>query len=139
MSLNTIKPDMVRYEMRMVQGVDPNVREQKRPGAFGRFLSGMGKILGAVAMPLSFIFPPAAIAAAGMYGVGSIGDGMQNRAVAKTQEKAQRDAQPASFPGIELDGSQLEPAAFDLSNRDQQVMKVLDARGGATNQMMQLL
>lgn len=139
MSLNTIKPDMVRYEMRMVQGVDPNVREQRRPGGFGRFLSGLGKVLGAVAMPLSFIFPPAAIAAAGMYGVGTIGDRMQNRAIAKQQEKAQRDAQPASFPGIELDGNQLEPAAFGLSSRDQQVMNVLDARGGATTQMMQML
>ncbi len=35
MSINTVQPDMVRYEIRMVQGVDPNVREQKRPGAFG--------------------------------------------------------------------------------------------------------
>ena len=69
MSLNTIKPDLVRYEMRMVQGQNPHVREQKKPGAFGRFLSGMGKILGSIAMPLSFIFPPAALGAAGMYGV----------------------------------------------------------------------
>ena len=138
MSFNTVQPDLVRYEMRMVQGVDPKVREQKKPGAFGRFLSGMGKILGSVAMPLSFIFPPAALAAAGMYGVGQIGDQVQNRAYAKAAEKMQREApQQASFPGLEVEGMAVQPASFDMSARDQQVMTVLGARGNSMTQMSQ--
>lgn len=136
MSLNTIKPDLVRYEMRMVQGQDPHVREQKKPGAFGRFLSGIGKVLGSIAMPLSFIFPPAAIGAAGMYGVGAIGDGMQRRAYANAAEKAQQERpQQASFPGLEIGGMQMTPASFDLSARDQQVMNVLGARGHSMTDM----
>jgi len=130
---------MVRYEMRMVQGVDPNVREQKRPGGFGRFLSGLGKILGSVAMPLSFIFPPAGLAAAGMYGMGQIGDQVQQKAYVNAAEKAAREApQQASFPGLEVDGMPAAtPASFDLSARDQQVMNVLGARGGSMTDMSQ--
>ncbi len=140
MSLNTIKPDLVRYEMRMVQGQDPHVREQKRPGAFGRFLSGIGKVLGAIAAPLSFIFPPAAIGAAGMYGISAIGDQMQSRAYTRAAEKAQKERpQQASFPGLEIEGMPVQPASFDLSARDQQVMQVLDARGGALNEMAHTL
>jgi hypothetical protein len=135
-ALNTIQPDLVRFEMRVVQGVDPHVREQKRPGAFGRFLSGLGKILGSVAMPLSFIFPPAAIGAAGMYGVGAIGDQMQARAYGRAMEKMQREqATNVVFPGLEPGGTGIRPAAFDHSVRDQQVMDVLDARGGAMSGM----
>ena len=136
MSLNTIKPDVVRYEMRMVQGQDPKVREQKKPGAFGRFLSGIGKVLGSIAMPLSFIFPPAALGAAGMYGIGAIGDGMQKRAYATAAEQAQRNApQQAFYPGLEIGGQQMTPAGFDLSARDQQIMQVLDARGQSMTDM----
>ncbi len=134
MSLNTIKPDVVRYEMRMVQGQDPHVREQKKPGAFGRFLSGLGKVLGSVAMPLSFIFPPAAIGAAGMYGVGAIGDGMQKRAYATAAEKAARERpQQASFPGLEIGSMQMTSAG--VSNSDRQVMQILDARGHSMSDM----
>lgn len=140
MSLNTIKPDLVRYEMRMVQGQDPHVREQKKPGAFGRFLSGIGKILGAVAAPLSFIFPPAAIGAAGMYGISAIGDQMQSRAYTRAAEKAQKERpQQASFPGLEIEGMAVQPASFDISARDQQVMQVLGARNGALNEMAHTL
>ncbi len=137
MALNTVQPDLVRFEMRMVQGVDPHAREQKKPGAFGRFLSGMGKILGSVAMPLSFVFPPAAIGAAGMYGVGAIGDQVQQRAYAKQAEKMQRErTTQVVFPGMEMHGGHgPQPAAFDFSASDQQVMQVLDARGGAMNDM----
>jgi hypothetical protein len=136
MSLNTIKPDLVRYEMRMVQGQNPHVREQKKPGGFGRFLSGLGKVLGSIAMPLSFIFPPAAIGAAGMYGVGAIGDGMQQRAYANAAEKAAKERpQQASFPGLEIDGMQMTPASFDMSARDQQIMNVLGARGHSMSDM----
>ena len=136
MALNTIQPDLVRFEMRVVQGVDPHVREQKRPGAFGRFLSGLGKILGAVAMPLSFIFPPAAIGAAGMYGLSAIGDQVQRRAYGKAMDKAQREqATNVVFPGLESGGTGIRPAAFDHSIRDQQVMDVLDASNGAMTGM----
>jgi len=139
MSINTVQPDLVRYEMRMVQGVDPNVREQKTPGRFGRFLSGLGKILGSVAMPLSFLFPPAGLAAAGMYGLGSIGDQVQKKAYVNAAEKAQKERpQQASFPGLEIGGMPMaQPASFDLSARDQQVMQVLGARGGSMNEMSQ--
>ena len=140
MSINTVKPDLVRFEMRMVQGQDVHEREKKRPGAFGRFLSGIGKILGSIAMPLSFIFPPAAIGAAGMYGLGAIGDQVQGRAYARAAEKMQKERpQQASFPGLEIDGMGPRPASFDISTRDQQVMQVLDARGGALNEMAHTL
>jgi len=136
-ALHTIKTDLVRYEMRMVQGQDPNVREAKKPGAFGRFLSGFGKVLGSMAMPLSFLFPPAAIGAAGMYGVGAIGDGMQNRAYANAAEKAQRDqTTQVSFPGLQFGGmSQIQPAAGTMASNDQQIMQVLEARGGSMTEM----
>jgi hypothetical protein len=136
LSLNTVKPDLVRYEMRMVQGQDPYAREQKRPGAFGRFLSGLGKILGGIAAPLSLIFPPAALGAAGMYGVSAIGDQMQSRAYTRAAEKAQSEKpQAASFPGLEIEGMGIQPASFDFSAKDQQVMQVLGARGSALNEM----
>jgi hypothetical protein len=137
-SIGGVDPSLVRYEMRMVSGQDPRVREQKKPGFFGRLLSGLGKVLGAVAMPLSLIFPPAAIAAAGMYGVGQIGDQMQGRAAQRAAENAQKNApQQASFPGLEIGGAQIEPASFDLSMRDRAVMNVLGNRGTAMNQMAQ--
>lgn len=137
MALNTIKPDLVKYEMRMVQGQNPLEREQKKPGAFGRFLSGVGKILGAVAMPLSFLFPPAAIGAAGMYGIGAIGDGVQKRAYAKAAEKAERDQMTqVVFPGLGVsDESPIQPAAGTFAARDMEVMNVLDSRGNSLNQM----
>ncbi len=139
MALNTIQPDMVKFEMRMVQGENPHAREQKKPGAFGRFLSGLGRVLGSVAMPLSFIFPPAAIGAAGMYGIGQIGDQVQTRAYANAAEKAQRQqATNVAFPGLQLGGaSAVRPAAFDMTGRDQSVMDVLSARGGSMSEMSQ--
>lgn len=123
--------------MRMVQGQNPHEREQKRPGAFGRFLSGVGKVLGAVAMPLSFLFPPAAIGAAGMYGMGQIGDGLQQRAYTRAYEKQMKDSMTrVSFPGLGVGGSsQIQPAAGTMGANDQQVMQVLDARGGSMTEM----
>lgn len=139
MALNTIQPDLVRFEMRTVQGQDPRVREQRRPGAFGRFLSGVGRVLGAVAMPLSFLFPPAAIAAAGMYGGATIGDNMQARAYAKATEKAQREnATTVSFPGLGIGGG-VVPASFGVSSSDTEVMRVLDARGNSMTEMAQMI
>lgn len=134
---NIVKPDLVRYEMRMVQGQNPLEREQKKPGAFGRFLSGIGKVLGAVAMPLSFLFPPAAIGAAGMYGIGAIGDGVQKKAYSKAYEQAMRNqTTQVSFPGLGVGGgSPMQPVAGSPAARDVQVMQVLDARGSSLTDM----
>lgn len=135
MSFSTVQPTLVKYEMRMVQGVDPNVREQRKPGFFGRMLSGLGRVLGAVAAPLSFIFPPAAIAAAGMYGLGKVGDQMQISAYQKSMEKQQQAMQPVSYPGMELDASGLSPASFDVSAEDARIMEVLFSRGDVQTSM----
>lgn len=137
MAVNTVKPDLVRYEMKVVQGQDPTVREMKKPGAFGRFLSGVGKVLGAIAMPMSFLFPPAAIGAAGMYGMSAVGDGIQNRAAQGAAEKAQRDNMTTvSFPGLGVDGSaQIKPASGSFVANDQQVMQVLGARADSLTEM----
>lgn len=137
MTLNSIRPDLVRFEMKMVQGQDPNAREQKKPGAFARFLSGVGKVLGAVAAPLSFIFPPAAIAAAGMYGLGTIGDRMQAKTYQKQAQKAQEEAATqVSFPGLMMGGGPT-PASFESSAGDYGVTDVLGARGNSMNEMSQ--
>lgn len=136
--MNLVTPDLVRFEMRMVQGQDPHVREQKKPGGFGRFLSGLGRILGAIAMPMSFLFPPAAIGAAGMYGLSALGDGMQAKAYGKQAEKAQREQNTmVSFPGLDIGSSAIAPASYDRSIRDEEVMGVLGARGGAMMDMAQ--
>lgn len=136
MQFSPIQPDLVRYEMKMVQGEDPTVKEAKKPGFFGRLLSGMGRVLGAVAAPLSFIFPPAAIGAAGMYGLGQIGDQMQAKSYQKQAEKQQRDSQTrVSFPGLQMDQGAIQPAGFDLSANDERVMNVLFARNDSMTEM----
>lgn len=136
--MNLVTPDLVRFEMRMVQGQDPHTREQKKPGGFGRFLSGLGRILGAIAMPMSFLFPPAAIGAAGMYGMSALGDGMQAKAAGRAQEKAQREQNTmVSFPGLDIGGSAIAPASYDMSVRDTEIMGVLGARGNSMTDMAQ--
>lgn len=135
MGFSTVKPTLVKYEMRMVQGQDPHVREQKKPGFFGRLLSGLGRVLGAVAAPMSFIFPPAAIAAAGMYGLSKVGDQMQISAQQKMMQKQQQAMQPVSYPGMELDSAGATPASFDVSAQDARVMDVLYSRGNAQTAM----
>lgn len=136
MEFRSVEPSLIKYEMRMVQGIDPHVREQKKPGFFGRLLSGLGRVLGSVAMPLSFIFPPAAIGAAGMYGLGQIGDQMQMKAAQKQMEKMQREQQTqVAFPGLQMGQPGIQPAGFDISARDAQVMDVLFTRGDVMTQM----
>ena len=104
MDFRPVKPDVVKYEMRMVRGEDPITKHQKKPGGFGRFLSGIGKLFGAIAMPLSIIFPPAMIGALGAYGLGKIGDQIQMKSYQKVMQQ-QMSHQPAgsnvSFPGME--------------------------------------
>ena len=139
MQFKSVQPELIRYEMRMVQGVDPHVKEQKKPGFFGRLLSGLGKVLGAVAAPLSFIFPPAAIGAAGMYGLGQIGDMMQAKAAQKQMQQMQQQNIPVSFPGLEMGNAGIQPASFNMSARDEQIMDVLFARNSAMNQMAHMI
>lgn len=140
MDFKAVQPDLVKYEMRMVEGVDPHVKEQGKPGFFGRLLSGMGRVLGSVAMPLSFIFPPAAIGAAGMYGVGQIGDLMQYKTAQRQMQQLQNESQRnVAFPGLQIDESALQPAGYDLSVRDEQVMNVLFARSDSMSQMAHML
>src|SRR3990167_5378924 len=125
-----MKFDLVRYEARVVQGIDPHEREAKRPGGFGRFLSGMGKVFGAAAFPLSILFPPAAIGAAAMYGVGAIGDQTQAAAYQRHMEKLQKeDASYVSFPGLGQDVAGIQPAAYQSA--DHEVMGILFARNQA--------
>ncbi|MFH1653832.1 MAG: hypothetical protein ABIE74_07220 [Pseudomonadota bacterium] len=140
MQFKSIQPNLVRYQMRMVQGENPHEQAQKRPGAFGRFLSGFGKIMGAVAAPLSFIFPPAAIGAAGMYGLGQIGDQVQARAYTRQIENVQKQkAMQISFPGLGNAQGNVDPVTYGVSMQDQQVTNVLFQRDAALNDMNQKL
>lgn len=123
MNYRSINPDKVKYEMRMVQGQDPFVKHKRKTGGFGRFLSGIGKLFGAIAAPLSFIFPPAAIAAAGMYGIGKIGDRMQYSAYMKGMQRqgVHQAGGAAAFPGMEdvMGGGRqaaLSPIQADILN-----------------------
>lgn len=135
MSFDQIRPDLVRFEMRMVQGLDPSVREQKKPGAFGRFLSGFGKVLGAITAPLSFLFPPLGIAALGLYGAGAIGDQMQAKAYGKMQEKMQREqAQNVSFPGLNI-GPMPAADMNEFSSLEPTVKQAMVARGNSLTDM----
>lgn len=135
MDFSPIRPDLVKYEMRTASGVDPFAQQQKQPGAFGRFLSGIGRFFGAVAAPMSLIFPPAAIGAAGMYGIGQIGDQMQYKAYQKLQQQ-QANPQYISYPGLDLSYGQggsggFAPAStqgMQLSQKQDMVMDVLFAR-----------
>ncbi|OGQ49452.1 MAG: hypothetical protein A3I09_04225 [Deltaproteobacteria bacterium RIFCSPLOWO2_02_FULL_47_10] len=127
MNFTPIKPDLVKYEMRMVSGENPFEQQQKKPGAFGRFLSGIGRFFGAVAAPMSLIFPPAAIGAAGMYGIGQIGDQMQYKSYQKVMQQ-QASPQYISYPGLDLGSNAGSGAAMQISANDQMIMDVLFAR-----------
>lgn len=87
MDFGRIQPDAIKYEVRQLSGTDIRASQQRKHGGFGRFLSGLGRILGAIAAPLSFIFPPAAIGAAAAYGVSKIGDMVQISGAKKTMEQ----------------------------------------------------
>lgn len=131
MEFSRIRPDLVKYEMRMVSGDNPFEQERKTPGAFGRFLSGMGRFFSAIAAPMSLIFPPAAIGAAGMYGIGQIGDQMQFRAYQKMMQQ-QGGAQSISYPGLDLSETgnytPLSGEGYSLSGQQENAMGVLFAR-----------
>ncbi len=78
-----VRPDVIKYEIRRLDGQDINQAQQKKRGGFGRFLSGLGRIVSAIAAPLSFIFPPAGLVAAGAYAGSKVGDMLQQKAAMK--------------------------------------------------------
>lgn len=124
MEYSPVKPDLVRYEIRVAQGQDPFAVHQKKPGGFGRFLSAVGRFFGAVAAPFSIFFPPAMIGALGMYGLGQIGDQMQQKAYMNAAQQGAK-ARNIVFPGME--DFQGGPQAA-MSPMQTDVLKVLYAR-----------
>lgn len=122
MEFRPIQPDVVKYEMKMVKGEDIYQKHQKTPGGFGRFLSGFGKLIGTLAMPFSFICPPAMIGALSAYGLGSIGDQVQYKAAEKVMmEQQAHQATQVSFPGMEemfggAQGYSISPVQADVLN-----------------------
>lgn len=119
MNYRPIQPDTVKYEMRMVQGQDPFTVHQKKTGGFGRFLSSVGRFFGAIAAPLSFIFPPAMIGALGAYGLGKIGDQIQYKSYSKAMQLgAVHTPTNAAFPGAEdiMGGGPVSPIQADILN-----------------------
>lgn len=126
MNFSPVKPDVVKYEMRMVQGMEPAAVHKKKAGGFGRFLSSIGSIFGAIAAPLSIIFPPAMIGSLGAYGLAKIGDSIQNKAMTKqmNQEAIQNPSMSASFPGLADigEGGQVSPG---LSSVQADILNVL--------------
>lgn len=139
MNFQGIRPDLVKYEMRKTSGEPAWAKPVKKPGFFGRLLSGLGRIVGAVAAPLSFVFPPAALAAAGMYGLAQVGDQIQYRAYARMQQQqADQSMQNVSFPGLEgaMGGGGLHPASqTPITPQQERVMNVLFARDDASSSM----
>lgn len=147
MDFQGVKPTAVRYEMRNVSGVDPYAQEQSKPGAFGRFLSGMGRFAGAVALPLSVLFPPAAIGAAGMYGLAGVGDLSQQNAYQKMLEQQSKvRTQQLYFPGLDLQGAPEAapvsgPASGDyiLSSLDNQIIDTMVAKNFSLQENAQMI
>lgn len=136
MNFQGVRPDLVKFEMRQTTGRPAWEKEIKRPGFFGRLLSGVGRIVGAVAAPLSFVFPPAALAAAGMYGASAIGDQIQVKAYQRAmQSAAQRDLSNVNFPGLDMSNMGIQPASAALSPKDDMIMNVLFARDEASLSM----
>lgn len=133
MNFQGVRPDLVKFEMRQATGTPAWEKEVKRPGFFGRLLSGVGRIVGAVAAPFSFMFPPAALGTALMYGAAGIGDQIQYRSYERAMQSAgQRDLQNVSFPGLDWGGMSIQPASAPLSPHDEMIMNVLFARDGAS-------
>ena len=140
MEFQGVRPDFVKYEMRQTSGRPAWEKEVKKPGGFGRFLSGIGKLFGAIAAPLSFIFPPAALATAGMYGVSSIGDQVQSKAYQKTMEaQAGRNPQNVSFPGLGVQSGFQPASSVGISPQNDMIMNVLFSRDNASMSMAKTL
>ncbi|MBI2346572.1 MAG: hypothetical protein HYV03_06795 [Deltaproteobacteria bacterium] len=130
MEFPRIKPDVIKYELRTISGEDIH-EKVRRPGGFARFLSGVGRLFGAIAAPLAFLFPPAAIGAAAAYGATSVGDMLQGRAYRKFAAQQQGGGAPLYLPGLEQSAHDLTkdgPLAQPVSQREQQALDLLAAR-----------
>lgn len=141
MEFSRVRPDVIKYEVRQLSGTPIDQARQHKRGGFARFLSGLGRILGAIAAPLAAFFPPAAIGAAAAYGVSKIGDVGQMRAAQKNAEEAANQQQtmtPSVIPGVDMamdlarDPVKMFNPLAAGSPRDRQVAQVLLAR----NEMM---
>ncbi len=142
-----IKPDAIKYEIRHLSGQDVHTAEQKKRGGFGRFLSGLGRILGAVAAPLSFVFPPAALVAAGAYAGSQVGDMLQQKAVTKMIKERQgqsggsgQELGQVYIPGLTQTAMDLTSDTVKVFNPAQQqaannVVNVLVARNDVDTAM----
>lgn len=110
MEFNPVSPDIIKYEMRGMGGSPAVGQERKKRGGFGRFLSGLFKFIAAPLTVLGAVFPPAAIGAAGAYGLGAVGDQMQARAAEK--DAIQHNPPPVQYflPGVDT-GGMTEPVA----------------------------
>lgn len=132
MEFPQIRPDVIKYEVRTISGESIQSQAQHRPGGFARFMSGLGRIIGAIAAPLSFIFPPAAIGAAAAYGVSRLGDTMQYRSYQKmAAQQQEQGSAPLYVPGVEQSSFDLtkdNPHAQPVSRQDERIMNVLFAR-----------
>ncbi len=136
MEFSRLRPDIIKYEVRELAGTNVQAAQHKKRGGFGRFLSGMGRMLGAIAAPLSFIFPPAALGAAGAYGVSKIGDMVQLGAAKKMMRDQQSTEQPLGqvfIPGLTQTAMDLtRDTGVSAGSRDQQAMGILMARNDMT-------
>ena len=141
MDFQGVRPDLVKFEMRQATGTPAWEKEIKKPGFFGRLMSGVGRIAGAVAAPFSFMFPPAALAAAGMYGVAGVGDQIQAKNYQRAMESAsQRNLNNVSFPGLDVSGQGgIQPASTAVSPQDERIMNVLFSRDSASMSMAQAI
>lgn len=137
MSVSGIRPDAIKYEVRHLSGVPINQAQAKRPGAFSRFLSGIGRLAGAVLAPLSLICPPAILGVAAARSMSVIGDMGQVGAARKQMETsangAGQDLGQAYIPGLtqtSLDLTSDVVPVLDPAVRAQQlqVAKVLVAK-----------
>ncbi len=137
MQFARLQPDAIKYEVRQLSGTDISKAQVKKRGGFSRFLSGIGRFFGAIAAPLSFVFPPAAIGAAAMYGVSQIGDMGQIKAARKQAEQMQKIQAGQGgmgqiyIPGLAEMGPQPSAlSAFDPfgQSREEQGLRVLAAR-----------
>lgn len=135
MDFARLQPDVIKYEVRRLSGDPIGQARQKKPGGFARFLSGLGRLAGAVMGPLSFVFPPAAIGAAASYGLSQTGDIMQGGAARKMlqqQQDAQGDMGQVYIPGLtqtSMDLTSEQGKVFKpMTVRDQQATQILVAR-----------
>lgn len=130
--MDPIRPDIIKYEMRGL----PDAQPKKKGGGFSRFLSGVGRILGAPLMALGAVFPPLALAGIGAYAGASIGDIGQARHAAKNAQAEQAASSNVFYPGMDLTPPSDDQRQNPVTTRDH-VMNVLYARGDTMAASMQ--